>query len=70
MRTSMTWTAQPDGSEKLMVTKTRHAATVWPNGTWHTWDDDGVGGENGCALTVTQAKQEAEESVVWQGFHQ
>ena len=24
-------------------------ATVWPNGTWHTWDSDGGGLENSIA---------------------
>lgn len=25
----------------------RNRANVWGNGVWHTWDTDGVGGENG-----------------------
>jgi len=24
----------------------RNRANVWGNGVWHTWDTDGVGGEN------------------------
>lgn len=29
-----------------LVVDGRNCATVWRNGTWHTWDRDGVGGEN------------------------
>jgi hypothetical protein len=43
-------------------------ATVWDNGTWHTWDRYGVGGENSVEQTVEQAKDEAFCSAVAQGF--
>lgn len=46
----------------------RAVATVWGNGTWHTWDADGVGGENSQELTVAQAKLEAAGSAIEQGF--
>lgn len=25
----------------------RTRANVWGNGIWHTWDEEGIGGENG-----------------------
>lgn len=52
-------------------------ATVWPNGTWHTWDADGVGGENSvCKYAEVMpfenrhfaAKREAWEACERQGF--
>lgn len=52
-------------------------ATVWPNGTWHTWDNDGAGGENGFCLHAPYmpfenrhftAKREAWEACERQGF--
>lgn len=46
----------------------RSAATVWDNGTWHTWDKDGVGGENDVEKTVALAKIEAAASAIAQGF--
>jgi hypothetical protein len=44
------------------------AATVYDNGTWHTWNYDGVGGENSCEETVERAKIEAAASAIQQGF--
>ena len=44
------------------------AATVWENGVWHTWDKDGVGGENASEKTVENAKIEATLSAINQGF--
>lgn len=43
-------------------------ATVFPNGVWHTWDHDGVGGENASSATVDAAKDEAFASAKAQGF--
>ena len=43
-------------------------ATVWGNGTWHTWDSDGVGGENASERTVAEAKRQAMASAIIQGF--
>lgn len=43
-------------------------ATVWDNGTWHTWDENGVGGENSVEESVEAAKREAFESAMRQGF--
>ena len=44
------------------------AATVWENGSWHTWDQDGVGGENSREDTVSESKIEAMLSAINQGF--
>lgn len=44
------------------------AARVWPNGVWHTFDQDGVGGENDVESDVRRAKIEAAASAVEQGF--
>jgi hypothetical protein len=42
-------------------------ATVYSNGVWHTWDADGVGGENSREATVEKAKAEALQSAIDQG---
>ena len=44
------------------------AATVYDNGVWHTWDENGVGGENGAEASVELAKAEAVLSALNQGF--
>ena len=44
------------------------AATVWDNGVWHTWDADGIGGENSAEASVEIAKAEAVLSALNQGF--
>lgn len=36
---------------RLMVDG-RSIATVWSSGAWHTWDRDGVGGENSVEVDV------------------
>lgn len=56
----------------------RTAATVWRNNgsqaTWHTWDHDGVGGENDVEhedtpeKAIRRAKIEAAASAIEQGF--
>ncbi|MCK5611588.1 hypothetical protein KAR91_57485 [Candidatus Pacearchaeota archaeon] len=48
--------------------KGRCRAIVYPNGTWHTWDKDGVGGENDTEKTVSEAMRQAYASCVIQGF--
>ncbi len=48
--------------------KPRIVATAWDNGTWHTWDRNGHGGENSVEKTVKQAKVEAAASAIAQGF--
>ena len=43
-------------------------ASVYPNGVWHTWDENGVGGENSSCDTVQKAQEEAAQSAISQGF--
>lgn len=38
------------GELQLLDPCGRVRATVWKNGVWHLWDEDGVGSENGAAL--------------------
>lgn len=42
----------------------RQIATVWENGTWSTWDEDGVGLENGVEIGVNEAKAHASLSAI------
>ena len=46
----------------------RIVATVYPNGTWVTWNKDGVGGENCIEDSLPKAMIEAELSAIMQGF--
>lgn len=45
-------------------------ASVWKNGTWHTWDADGVGGWNDLADSFEQAQEHAILAAFKQGFLQ
>lgn len=55
------WRQEPDKREwSLLDGRGRVRATVWDNGTWHTWDEDGVGGENG----VCEFRDDARDQVV------
>jgi hypothetical protein len=51
-----------------LLVQGRSAATVWDNGTWHTWDRQHTGGENSQETTVERAKIEAAASAIAQGF--
>jgi protein gp37 len=58
------WHERLDGSFDLFSpdrvgVKGTNLATVWPNGTWHTWDAVGTGGENSVEASVDAAKSEA-----------
>ena len=67
-RLDSSWDCSPPGSNHV-------CATLWANGTWHTWNDDGVGGENGVENpllhddVIAKAKEEAvaacERSGLW-----
>lgn len=46
----------------------RSAATVYENGNWFTWDENGFGGENDSQDCVTNAKMAALLSSLNQGF--
>jgi hypothetical protein len=52
----------------LLRTDGTSAATVWENGTWHTWDQNGTGGENSSQDTVSNAQMAALLSAINQGF--
>ena len=43
-------------------------ATVWDNGTWHTWNRQGHGGENAREKNVETAKAQAYLAAIRQGF--
>lgn len=61
------WEQDERGDWQLM-TQGRTAATVFSNAVWHTWDRDGIGGENSSERTVRKAKIEAAASAIEQGF--
>lgn len=49
----------------------RNRANVWSNGTWHTWNEDGVGGENGSCegrYRIIDAMDQVMAAVVRQGW--
>jgi hypothetical protein len=60
------WWHKPADWELIIKGKGR--ASVWLNGTWHTWDAHGIGGENACEATVEDAKREAEAALIRQGW--
>lgn len=66
------WVANKSRDKELgrqdLMHNGREVATVWNNGIWHTWDSDGVGGENDREYSVCQAKLEATLSAFNQGF--
>ena len=46
----------------------KSAATVFPSGTWFTWDRDGNGGENSKQDHIELAKTIAHKSAISQRF--
>lgn len=44
------------------------SALVWDNGVWHTFDQDGVGGENSSEASIAGAMEEAEKAIKLQGW--
>ncbi len=58
----------PEVARELRDGRGRVRATVWSNGTWHSWDEDGVGGENDCCTTLIDAMDQAVAAVVRQGW--
>ena len=50
----------------------RDRATIWQTSdgkfTWHTWDENGTGGENWTQGTLEDAKRHAVASLVLQGW--
>ena len=61
----MHWHQPPDWE---LSQRGKGRVSVWNNGTWHTWDANGVGGENAREATVEDAKREAENAIVRQGW--
>lgn len=53
---------------RLLDGRGRNRATVWTNGTWSTWDEDGVGCQNDCCAKVRDAMDQAIAAVVRQGW--
>jgi len=50
----------------------RERATIWQNSedryTWHTWDDNGTGGENAEAASLDDAMRHCVAAIVCQGW--
>lgn len=53
---------------KLLDGQGRNRASVWPNGTWHSFDTDGIGGHNDVCANVKDAMDQALAAVVKQGW--
>lgn len=62
------WDDQEDAW--LLKVRGRTVAHVWKNGTWHTWDADGTGGENSAESDFEKAMEQATEAVRRQKFDQ
>ena len=65
------WTEFP-GNWSLFDGRGRERATIWKNTesrfTWHTYDDQGTGGENAEDFSVNRAKNECVAALVRQGW--
>jgi hypothetical protein len=52
--------------------RSRDRATIWQNAddrfTWHTWDENGTGGENDEAAALDDAKRHCVAAIVRQGW--
>ena len=46
----------------------RLVASIYVGGTWHTWDANGVGGENGSRVPIDVAAHQALEALARQGW--
>jgi hypothetical protein len=62
------WWVPTDYGFELKHNSGRVFATVWTKGMWHTWDKNGVGGENGVAKSVGTAIHEAMKALLRQGW--
>ncbi len=63
-----TWSETEQASSLRLTSFGRARATVWPNGTWHTWGKDGAGGENDKEVDISDAKREAFHALERQGW--
>lgn len=66
-----TWKKSPSelGRYELFSPVGKLAATAWDNGTWHTWDRRGTGGENSKQRRLFSALEEAFRATIVQGWH-
>ena len=65
------WTPAGPGTWVLRDGRGRNRANVWANGVWHSWDTDGIGGENGVCdgpNRINDARDQAMAAVVRQGW--
>jgi hypothetical protein len=65
------WQPRGPGTWALVDPRGRKRADVWANGVWHTWDTDGVGGENGSCDgrdKIRDAMDQVMAAVVRQGW--
>lgn len=66
------WTLSRTGTWELKNGQGDTRASIWLTGsgeyTWHTWNENGTGGENDGALTLNQAKDECVAAIVRQGW--
>lgn len=46
----------------------RNRANVWSNGVWHTYNEEGTGGENDVCTSVRDALDQAIAAVIRQGW--
>jgi hypothetical protein len=60
------WWCKP--ADWKLAEKGKGRAEVWLNGTWWTWDKNGIGGENAREDSVEAAKAAAEDAIVRQGW--
>ncbi len=65
------WYWKRDGKDRewhLYDGRDRSRITVWPNGVWHTWDEHGVGGENGEEENPAKAFPHSVYALIRQGW--
>ena len=63
------WNKGADATWSLWSPAGLLAATVYQNGTWHTWDEDGVGGQNDSENLIGEAKRQAWASLFEHEWH-
>lgn len=65
------WVRDGRGGWLLLDGRRLLRANVWDNGTWHTYDKDGIGGENDVCVgphKVQDARDQVMAAVVRQGW--
>lgn len=66
-REGLNWIYSSEKEEWRLYKGNRYYATVYPNGVWFTWDENGTGGENWKEDNVEAAKKEAIKACKRQG---